>query len=103
MQLRYDIDNIMSQDAKCKVTQFSESLMDAREILQWMWQPREQSPVNYMGAQCLSLEQQNVLGFKGIDTEGIPWQTFFDAKTKQPIKGFSGEGNPESESGSTII
>lgn len=57
MQLRYDIDNIMSQDAKCKVTQFSESLMDAREILQWMWQPREQSPVNYMGAQCLSLEQ----------------------------------------------
>ena len=57
MQLRYDIDNIMSQDAKCKVTQFSESLMDAREILQWMWQPREESPVNYMGHQCLSLEQ----------------------------------------------
>jgi hypothetical protein len=38
-----------------------------------------------------------------MDTEGIPWQTFFDAKTRQPIIGFSGEGNPESENGSTII
>jgi len=42
-----------------------------------------------------------VYGFKGYDAEGIPWQTFFDSKTKQPILGFSGDGDPEV--GSTLI
>ena len=71
-------------------------------ILEWIWQPRTESPVTYMGAQCLAETKQNVLGFKGYDTEGIPWQTFFDTKTRLAIKGYSGEGNPE-EGGSTLI
>ena len=76
--------------------------MDSREMLEWMWQPRPESPVTYLGQQCLSKEITNVLGFKGHDFEGIPWQLFFDAKSKQPMLGFSGEGNPESD-GSTAL
>ena len=44
-----------------------------------------------------------MLGFRGKDTQGIPWQTYFDAKTRQPIIGFSGEGNPKGGDGSTRI
>ena len=54
-----------------------------------------------MGLQCLSEEESNVYGFKGYDAEGIPWQTFFDKKSKQPVVGFSGDGDPEV--GSTLI
>ena len=76
--------------------------MDARRMLEWIWQPRADSPVSYMGLQCLAGDklaegsQNDVYGFKGYDAEGIPWQTFFDQKTKQPIIGFSGDGDPES-------
>ena len=53
-----------------------------------------------MGPQCLT-KDKNVYGFKGYDAEGIPWQTFFDSKTKLPILGISGDGEPET--GSTRI
>ena len=73
--------------------------MDARSILEWVWQPRPESPVTYMGPQCLSEEEPNVYGFKGRDTGGILWQTFFDMKTRLPIKGYSGDP----EEGSTLV
>ena len=73
--------------------------MFPRNILEWLWQPHHDNPVTYMGPQCLktSDEEDNatVLGFKGYDAEGIPWQTFFDQKTKKPLIGFSGDGDPE--------
>ena len=56
--------------------------MDSRRMLEWIWQPSDESPVSYMGLQCLSEEEPNVYGFKGYDAEGIPWQTFFDTKSK---------------------
>lgn len=59
-----------------------------------------------MGLQTLRLEEDgslyNALGFKGFDAEGIPWQTFFDAKTKKPIYGVSGGGD-DGESATTVI
>ena len=80
--------------------------MDTKSILEWIWQPHAESPITYMGHQCLRTpinddstnEEENhvnVLGFKGYDAEGIPWQTFFDQKTKKPLIGFSGDGDPE--------
>lgn len=102
LKVEYDGDPAVARQGKCTIFQFSDTLMTSRQILDWIWQPRPESPVTYMGPQCLSEEQQNVLGFKGIDTEGIPWQTFFDKKTKLAVKGFSGSGDPE-EGGSTRI
>jgi len=55
-----------------------------------------------MGRQCLWDEQKNVYGFRGTDTEGIPWQTFFDYDTKLAYKGYSGSGDPEN-GGSTLM
>ena len=90
----------------CTVVQFRESLMDARSLLEWVWFPRDESPVTYMGLQTLRLPEDgslyNVHGFKGFDTEGIPWQTFFEAKTKKPLYGVSGEGG-DGEDGTTLI
>ena len=56
-----------------------------------------------MGLQCLHLENQTVHGFSGTDSEGVPWQLFFDSKTKKPIYGVSGAGDPNSEDGSTQV
>ena len=34
---------------ECRVVQFSDTLMDSRQMLEWIWQPRGQSPVTFMG------------------------------------------------------
>lgn len=59
--------------AVCTVTQFMSTLMDSRRMLDWLWQPSLESPVTYMGLQCLHLENQTVHGFSGTDSEGVPW------------------------------
>ena len=87
----------------CEIYQYRETMMNSRQLLEWMWQPRLESPVTFMGPQCLSEARQNVYGFKGYGADGIPWQTFFDASTRLAIKGFSGSGNPEETGGSTLI
>lgn len=48
MQVSFNLEN-PAQPGKCMIYQFQDSLMDSREILEWMWQPREESPVNYLG------------------------------------------------------
>lgn len=93
----------VTRGGKCKIYQFSESMMTAKQILNWIWQPRSESPLHYRGLQCASWTDMDVHGFSGTDTQGIPYQTFFDAKTKLPVKGFSGEGITEDSSGSTKI
>jgi len=75
--------------------------MSSRRILEWIWQPHPHSPVSYMGRMSL-WDGTDVHGFKGSDTEGVPWQTFFDNKTRLPIKGYSGDGDPDA-GGSTLI
>ena len=59
-----------------------------------------------MGLQSLPRDEGNwsvdVHGFKGTDSEGIPWQTFFDVKTKSPIMGFSGDGDTAGEGATRI-
>ena len=77
--------------------------MNSRQILNWIWQPRPESPVNYMGPQCVSWMHNDLHGFRGIDTEGIPWQIFFDNRTRTALIGFSGEGISDDSSGSTQI
>ena len=96
-------EDALAKVGKCTIFQFSDSMMTSKGILDWIWQPHDDSPSSYMGPQCLSKDHPNVYGFRGIDSEGIPWQTFFDAKTKLAIKGFSGEGTNEDESGTTKI
>ena len=37
------------QPDRCQVLQFRDTLMDSRRMLNWLWSPRDESPVNYMG------------------------------------------------------
>ncbi len=62
--------------------------MTIGEVLRYFWVPNSRN--SYKGAQCIDLERQDVFAFSERDFEGVPWWTFFDAKTKKLVYSESG-------------
>ena len=81
----------------CKITQYADSALSVRDVIHAIWfpQPGIDFGTNFMGPMCMVDENDpdkwyDVLAFSSTDAEGIPWQAFFDMKTRKIKKSYSG-------------